>query len=176
MNKKKAAKKLLKFFLVGCVNTLSDFILYNLFLKLVFGGNNDLSWLAILCAGAISIFITYFLHKNITWKERNPGKFGIVKFFIWGEFSALALKPFFSFIYTPLTGLYQFAFGICQWLHLPFDYSFVESTGIYVLAVVSNAVLNFFFYEKIVFGKKKDTKEGQKQVDVESVRESGEKE
>ena len=59
-------------------------------------------------------------------------------------------------------------------VHLPFDYDFVESTGIYVLMTIVTMTLNYIFYEKVVFGNvaKVQEKEGE-EVDVERVRKAG---
>ena len=69
---------------------------------------------------------------------------------------SLAVKPvltaFFDMkIFDPL---YNLAFNICQFLHIPFSYEFVESTGIFVLLTAVVMVINFLVYDKFVFGRK----------------------
>ena len=76
-------------------------------------------------------------------------------FFIWNGITALIISPFFTWIFGHFTLLYQFAHGISSFLHLPFDYNFVESTGVFCLTTAVTMTLNFFFYDRIVFSKKK---------------------
>jgi hypothetical protein len=48
-------------------------------------------------------------------------------------------------------------------MHLPFDYDFVHSTGAFVLTSIVTMILNFLFYDKIVFGKKKEEEKEEKE-------------
>ena len=177
-------QKILKFAGVGIIATLIDYIVYQIALNVIFGGN--LTFSAVF-SGVVSTFAAYVMHNNITWKTRDPGRWGIVKFFLWNFFVVAAVRPVLVWIFGLLTGLYQFAFGICEFLHIPFSYEFVASTGVYVLMTAVTMTLNFIFYEKLVFGKgaadatgdsakassaAEEDEEGE-QVKVKSVRKAG---
>ena len=151
----KKSKLATKYFFIGVFLTLFNYVLYTLIVRLILK-NDDLLWLATLIATFITTFVAYALHSRITWKERNPGKLGIYKFFIWNFAAALAVGPFLTWIFGLITPLYEFAFNISQAMHLPFDYSFIHSTGAFVLTSIVTMILNFMFYDKIVFGNKKE--------------------
>lgn len=73
-------------------------------------------------------------------------------FFVWNGLSALAITPFFTWLFGFTTPIYEFAHGITTALHIPFDYNFVESTGIFCLTTAVTMILNYLFYDKLVFG------------------------
>lgn len=166
-------KKIFKFVGVGLTVTIIEYIIYSLFVMILFGGNTDMAPLATGMSGAISMLVAFVMHSRITWKERNPGRFGIVKFFAWNILLVALIRPGLAAFFELLTGLYQFAFMITSAIRLPFSYDFVSSTGIYVLVTAVAMVLNFVFYEKIVFGTSIKVKKKQgKEIEVESVRQA----
>ena len=169
--------KIFKFVGVGVACTIIDYALYSLLVMLFFNGDTSQAWLATIISGVVATFAAYELHSHITWKESDPGKFGIVKFFAWNALLVVAIRPALTFIFGLLTGFYQFAFMVSNGINLPFSYEFVESTGIFVLMTTVTMILNFLFYNRIVFGKKKagELDENQREkVDVDGVRETGE--
>lgn len=151
-------KTVKKYLVVGISLAIINFGLYTIIAR-VFVKDNNLLWLTSLIASCITTFIGYILHSTITWKERSPGKLGIIKFFIWNLGIALFAAPFLSWLFKMATWLYQFAFNISQAIHLPFDYDFVESTGVFVLSAIVTTTFNYLFYDKFVFGKKKSIEE-----------------
>ena len=52
------------------------------------------------------------------------------------------------------TGLYSLAYDICTFLHIPFSYDFIQSTGAFILANAVIMIINFLFYDRLVFDKK----------------------
>lgn len=166
-------KKVFKFIGVGLSVTVIEYIIYTILVMVIFGGNTEMAPLATGLSGAVAMIVAFVMHSKITWRERNPGKFGVVKFFAWNILLVALIRPGLAAFFELLTGLYQFAFMITDAIHLPFSYDFVESTGIYVLVTAVAMVLNFIFYEKIVFGTKvKIEKKQGKEVKVESVRQA----
>ena len=153
--RKVTAGKVFKFIGVGVACTIIDYVVYSLVVMLFFGGNTDQAWLATIISGIVATFAAYELHSHITWKTSDPGKYGIIKFFAWNALLVAAIRPALTFIFGLLTGFYQFAFMISDGINLPFSYEFVESTGIFVLMTVVTMILNFLFYNRIVFGKAK---------------------
>ena len=172
---KNGDKKFFKYVVVGCTITLIDFLIYTLLMAVVFAENVDMAGVASVISGIIATCVAYLLHGNITWKNRDPGKLGVVKFFAWNAFMVILLRPLMSFGFKSLTGLYQFAYMISSAIHLPFTYDFVENTGLFVLMTVVTMTLNFLCYDRVVFGGKAD-KDEREEVDMYGVWDAGEKE
>lgn len=164
-------KKVFKFVGVGFAVTIVEYIIYTLLMMLAFSGNGEMAPLATGLSGVVAMVVAFFMHSKITWRERDPGKFGVVKFFAWNILLVTLIRPGLAAFFGLLTGLYQFAFMITSAINLPFNYDFVQSTGIYVLTTAVAMVLNFFCYEKIVFGGV-DKKQGE-EVNVKGVRKAG---
>lgn len=153
--KKETAKRTGKYVVIGIVITLFNFGLYTVIARWIIN-NNEFLWLSTLIATFVTIFVAFALHSRITWKERNPGKLGIYKFFIWNIIAALAIGPFFTWIFSLMSPIYELAFNISSAIHLPFDYNFIQSTGAFVLTSIVTMILNYLFYDKFVFGKEKE--------------------
>lgn len=166
-------KRVFKFLGVGLTITVIEYIIYTLLMMVVFGGNVEMAPVATMISGTIATIVAFIMHSKITWRERNPGKYGIIKFFAWNILLVALIRPGLAAFFELLTGLYQFAFMIVEGIHLPFSYDFVESTGIYVLMTAVTMTLNFICYEKVVFGTKIKVEEKQgKEIKVESVRQA----
>ena len=161
-------QKIMKFTGVGIVATLIEYLTYQFGVNVIFGGNLTLS--AVL-SGVVATFAAYLMHSKITWKTRDPGKYGVVLFFIWNAIAVFAIRPPLTWVFEQLDGLYQFAYMLTSWV---FSYEFVRSTGVYVLMSVITMILNYLVYEKVVFTKKKGV--GGEKVDVKGVGEAGEEE
>ena len=65
-----------KYTFVGIILTIFNFGLYTIIARLM--GNNDFLWLDTLISTAATTILAYILHSRITWKERDPGKSGIL--------------------------------------------------------------------------------------------------
>ena len=155
--KKTFIEKIFKFVGVGLTCTIIDYSIYSLSVMVLFGGNVDMAWLATVISGTISTFAAYELHSHITWKQSDPGKYGIIKFFAWNAAQVVVIRPVLTFIMGLLTGFYEFAFMISDGIGLPFEYEFVESTGIFVLMTAVTMVINFLVYNRLIFGKSKSS-------------------
>ena len=146
-------KRVSKFIIIGIVLTIFNFVVYTFLARVIFN-NNELLWIDSIISYALATFLAYYLHSKITWKEHNPGKSGIIKFFIWNIITAAAISPFFTWIFGLLTPLYEFIYNIFTAIHLPFDYDFIVSTGVFGLTACVTMILNYLFYDKLVFGEK----------------------
>lgn len=144
-----------RYLIIGITITIFNFGLYSILANLIIN-NSNLLWLSTLISTLISTILAYLLHSKITWKERPLTKTAIYKFFIWNLATALFIGPFFTQLFSLITPLYDFAFNISQSLNLSFTYDFVQSTGAFVLTAVVTTLLNFFFYDRFVFGKNKN--------------------
>ena len=149
---KKKIVRVSKYTIIGAILTVINFIIYTILIRTIFNNNNDLLWLVSLISCTITAIIAYFLHSRITWREQNPGKTGMAKFLIWNILIAIAVSPFLTWIFSLISPLYQIAFNVISFIHLPFDYDFVQSTGTFCLTTLCTMILNYLFYDKVVFG------------------------
>ncbi len=143
-------KKIVIFFFVGVFNTLVDFVIYTIassFLHIPLTVSTAIS-------GSISAISTFFTHGKITWKERELTGSSMIRFATWCCIMVVAVRPIIAFVAEQLTPLYQFAFAIFSFMHLPFSYKFVANTGVFVIIAAVVMVLNFLVYEKFVFPHK----------------------
>ncbi|MDO5480805.1 MAG: GtrA family protein [Candidatus Saccharibacteria bacterium] len=152
-----SGKKVVTFAAVGAALTVLDFLIYNIVLQVFYNGNADGASVAGMISGVLATIVAYFAHNNITWKARKPRKYGVAWFFGWNILMATGVRPvilwFFGLVF--FSRIYDFAFSIISWLNIPLDYEIVKSTGVYVLMTCVVMVLNYTFYEKLVFGEKK---------------------
>ena len=154
---KDTAKRASKYVVIGIILTAFNFIIYTLLARTIFV-NNELLWLDTMISYILATFLAYALHSKITWKERNPGKIGIIKFFAWNLITALLISPFLTWFFGLLTPFYEFVYNISTNLNLPFDYAFIESTGIFGFTTIITMTLNYLFYDKLVFGTNNETR------------------
>ena len=155
-------KRVSKFVVVGITLALFNYLLYT-FLALIIIKNSELLWLSSLISTSITVVLAYVLHSKITWKERQPTKTGILNFFIWNALLAVVFSPSLTWFFGFFTPLYKFALQISEALHLPFNFDFVESTGVFILVNIVTMILNYFFYDRLVFNQKKDEKKNAKE-------------
>lgn len=157
----KSERHAVKYALVGVFITLFDFVVYTVLVKLVFRTNDALE-ISTAVATVLATILAYILHSRITWRDRKPAKFGVVKFFLWNGLVAVVLKPFTAWAVGMWTGLFQFALTVSEWLRLPFGYETIEYLGVYGIATLVIMILNYFFYDKLVFGSEKKAVETRK--------------
>lgn len=152
---KNVKNKVLKFVGVGITAALADYGVYEFCLLVLFGNNNDMIMVSQLISLVVATFVAFILHSNITWKGRDPGKYGIIKFFIWNLVVLLLMRSFLSWFFALLTGLYEFGYMITSGINLPLSFEFVQSTAIFILMNIVTMTVNYFFYDNFIFGKDK---------------------
>lgn len=152
-----------KFAIIGIILALFNFAIYTFLARVVFN-SNELLWLDSIISYLLATILAYILHSKITWKERTPTKAGVIMFFVWNFITALAISPFFTLLFGLITPLYEFAHNISSAIGLPFDYNFVESTGIFCFTTLVTMVFNYIFYDKLVFGEIKFKKPTKSQI------------
>ena len=155
-----SGEKIGKFTLVGLSLTILDFIVYNVVLQVFYGGSDSGIQVASIVSGTVATVAAYFGHSRITWRARKPREHGVAWFFGWNIFATVLIRPVVTGFFGLFTGLYDFAYSISSWLGLPFSREFVETTGVYVLMTAVIMVLNYAFYEQLVFGKERKTGAG----------------
>ena len=148
----KTAQHAGRYLIVGIILTIFNYGVYTILANVIFN-NPNLLWLCTLIATTLTTFLAFLLHSKITWKEREVSKTAIYKFFVWNFLAAFLIGPGLTQLFSLITPLYEFAFNICQNMHIDFTYEFVLSTGTFVLTNAVLMVLNFLFYDKFVFGK-----------------------
>ncbi len=152
--KTKTSVRVGKFAIIGVVLAVFNFIVYT-FLARVIMNTNELLWIDSIISCMLAAILAYILHSKITWKERSVTKRGIVMFFIWNGLLAMVICPFLTWMFGFITPVYEFAYNIFSAIHIPFDYAFVESTGIFCFTTAITMILNYLFYDKLVFGAEK---------------------
>ena len=150
----KTSKHAIRYLIVGICITLFNYAFFAILSNLIIQ-NNDLIWLSNFIATAVTTIVAYFAHSKITWKEREVTKHSIIRFFIWNAMLTVAIAPGFTQLFSLFAPLYEFVYNITSAIHLPFSYEFVLTTGAFVLNSIVIMILNFLFYNKFVFGKKK---------------------
>ena len=155
---KTTKKRVGKFVIIGIILTLFNFVVYTFIARVILGGN-ELLWLDSIISYALATVLAYILHSKITWRERPVTKHGILMFFLWNGITAVIISPFFTWLFGLCTPLYTFTHQVCTNLHLSFDYNFVESTSIFCLTTIVAMILNYIFYDKLVFGTSKNSPE-----------------
>lgn len=146
------AKRAGKFVVIGALLTVVNYVIYT-FMVMVVINNNDFLWLSTLVSTSITTVLAYVLHSRITWRERVMNKTSIVKFFVWNFAVALVVNPLLTQFFSLANWLYNWAYGVCAAMGLPFDFEFIQSTGAFGLTACVTMVLNYLFYDKFVFGK-----------------------
>lgn len=154
----KTSKHAARYLIVGICVTIFNYVLFAILSNLIIQ-NNDLLWLSSLIATVITTIVAYIAHSKITWKERIVTKHSIMRFFIWNALLAIVISPALTQLFSLITPLYEFAFNIASAINLPFTYEFVLTTGSFALTSIVIMILNFLFYDKFVFGKKKVSNE-----------------
>ena len=144
----------IKFVIVGLILTITQYLFY-LFFALVIFNNNDILWLSSGISYIIATILAFVLHSRITWKERPPKKNGILMFFAWNLLTALVIAPFLTWFFKLFTPTYNFFYSLSFSMGLSLTYEFVESTLVFILVILITLTLNYFFYDKLVFGDQK---------------------
>lgn len=154
----KTSQHALRYLFVGVGITLFNYVLFAIIANLIIK-NNDFLWLSNLIATSITVIVAYIAHSKITWKERNVTKSSIIRFFIWNAMLAIIISPALTQFFSIFTPLYNFVFNITTAMRLPFSYEFILTTGTFILTSGVIMILNFFFYDRFVFGKNNSKKE-----------------
>lgn len=154
----KTSQHALRYLFVGIGITLFNYVLFVIIANLIIK-NNDFLWLSNLIATSITVIVAYIAHSKITWKERNVTKSSIIRFFIWNAMLAIIISPALTQFFSIFTPLYEFVFNITTAMRLPFSYEFILTTGTFILTSGVIMILNFFFYDRFVFGKNNSKKE-----------------
>ncbi len=162
-------ERIFKYIGVGVTATVIDFAVYTL-LMAIFQQEAGMRLVAQTAAGVVSTISAYFMHSRITWRAHDPGKRGVAMFFIWNALTVLVTRNLLFTVLGACTGIYQFAYTFLSW---GFSYEAVESTGVYILVTLVTMTLNYLVYDRLVFSGDKDKAEGDEEIDMEGVGQTG---
>lgn len=162
-------KKFSKFFGIGVITTLIEYIIFTIVARIL---GNDFLWLATLLGGIVGIIAGFILNTKFVWADKKAGKQEMVEVFGYGMLKTFLLKEGFTFLFKLITPVYQFAYTISSAIKLPFDYDFVESTGVFCFTALATMMITYLVYNKLIFTKKKDEEHG-KNIDMQGVGKSG---
>ena len=163
-------KKFGKFFGFGVITTLIEYIVFTIVARIL---SNDFLWLATLIGGIVGVVASFILNTEFVWKDKKAGKSEAAEVLGYGMVKTFVFKEFFTWVFTLITPVYELAFSISSAIHLPFDYDFVESTGVFGFTAVATMFITYFVYDKMIFTKNKEKNHG-KNINMESVREARE--
>ena len=157
----KTSEHAVRYFFVGVGITLFNYAFYTVLSNVIIN-NNDLLWLSSLISTFVTTLVAYLLHSKITWKERPITKTAKYKFFIWNLAGAFVVGPLLTQLFSLFTPIYQIIYQIVEALHLPFNYEFTFTTSVFIFTSTIYMIMNFFLYDKFVFGKSKKSKKEKK--------------
>lgn len=150
----KTSKHATRYLIIGTTLAIFNYTSYTILANLIIKDNN-LIWLSTFIATTLTTILAYTLHSKITWKERPISKTAVYKFFVWNIMLTVVINPLLTQLFSYITPLYDFAFNITTSMHIPFTYNFILTTGAFILTAIITTIMNFFLYDKFVFGKVK---------------------
>lgn len=154
---KSGVKKFGGFFILGVITTLIELVFYTISARII--NNNDILWISALIGGLIGTVFAFILNSRLIWKNSKVAKREIIIFFVYNIGKTFTLKTFFTWVFGFLKPVYEFAFSISSNIGLPFDYEFIESTGVFAFTALVCMMITYFTYDRIVFKNKKEIKE-----------------
>jgi putative flippase GtrA len=143
-------KRKLIFLAVGAFNTIADYAIFMVLTALL-----PLTVeVAGVVSGTIMMFVSFFLHKNFTWKDRSAdaGRKEMVEFLVGTAATMWLVRPLLMWLFGFLAPFYAW---IASWLTI-FSEDFIARTGVFGLATVVTLVLNYLWYHLVVFRGKSE--------------------
>jgi|GEM_PF-632987 len=150
--KPKASKKPLIFLGIGIGNALFDFCFYTLLTQTVFKSHDQIA-LAGIVSGTAALLFAFTTHSLVTWRGSNINHATLLRFVFFTGFGMWAIRPLLLASFIKLSGLYLWAYGASQNLHLPFTQDFIASTGAFGFMIAVLLIYNFLVYDRFVFNK-----------------------
>ncbi len=149
-------KRKLVFLAVGVFNTLADYAIFMVLTSLAVFGLG----LAGMISGTIMMIVSFFLHKNFTWKDRGTDNRAIGLFLLGTGATTWLVRPFMMGLFGLLAPFYIW---IASWLTV-FSGDFIVRTAVFGLTTLVTLTLNYLWYHFVVF-KEKDAKTRERRGD-----------
>lgn len=158
--------QVVRFGIVGVVNTIVDFTLLNILAvtilpKSAFNGSFMVAGLqasingliiAGLISGTVAMIVSFLLNANFTFRVRHVSSRRTVYFFAITIFGLFVIRPIILKILTDSWHWpANFAYSVTHFLHLPLSQSFDERNVALVAAILVVLVYNYLMYKKFVF-------------------------
>lgn len=159
---KKEIAQVGRFGLVGILNTVVDFVVLNLLLRLVISRdtvyldlfNNPIRGVIIagIISGTIAMINSYIFNQRFTFKAKNVSSNRVVLFFVITAFGLYVIRPLVLKFFTEIwLWPADFAYLIGGWIGLPFDLAFYLDNVALAAAIVIVMAYNYLMYKKFVF-------------------------
>lgn len=160
MGKKKSAAKPKKhsevaqvgrFGLVGILNTIVDFAVYNL---LLFFFASLAPTVASVISGTIAMINSFIFNKSFTFKAKKLSTTKAVLFFVITLIGVYIIRPIVVWFFT-VVWLWpaELAHKITSWLHLSFSQDFITHNLALVAAIAVVLVYNYLSYKYLIFNE-----------------------
>jgi putative flippase GtrA len=141
---------------VGVLNTLLDFGFYTLLTHLFFSDKSAI-WVAGILSGTVALCVAFATHSMVTWRHREVGVSTMIRFLVATGFGMWIIRPILLSIFVKLDVVYEWAYSLTQWLHIPWSYTFVANTGAFGLMAIIVLIYNFIVYDTYVFVSKQSS-------------------
>ena len=134
-----------RFGLVGILNTVVDFIVFNVIVWLVAG--MPLEWAGII-SGTAAMINSFVFNKNFTFKTKKLNTFKLVMFFIITAIGLYAIRPIIINFFTKVwLWPSQVVYDVTRYLKLPFTQDFDKANMALVISILVVLVYNYLFYK-----------------------------
>lgn len=149
---KKELSRIARFGLVGILNTVVDFAVFNILF--IFLSTNQ-SELASIVSGTAAMINSFILNKNFTFRVKDISLNKKIMFFVVTAFGLYVIRPIIISIFTK-TWLWpsQVLYEITSGLGLPFSQDFDTRNLALVAAIAIVLIYNYLCYKYFIFNEK----------------------
>lgn len=145
-------KQVGRFGLVGILNTVIDFIVYNCLL--LFIPAVPAVWAGII-SGTAAMINSFVLNKNFTFRAHKLSVHKMIAFFVITAVGLYVIRPVVIFAFTELwLWPSQLLYSITTALRLPFSQEFDTHNLALVAAIAVVLIYNYLLYKYYVFNEK----------------------
>lgn len=145
-------KQVGRFGLVGILNTLVDFVVYNGLLFLL--PAVPIVWAGII-SGTAAMINSFIFNKNFTFKTKKLSTKKLVMFFVITAAGLYIVRPAILYVFTNYwLWPSQLLYSMTTALRLPFSQEFDTRNLALVAAIAVVLIYNYLFYKYYVFNEK----------------------
>lgn len=141
-----------RFGLVGILNTIVDFGVYNLLL-ILFASLAPV--VASVISGTAAMINSFIFNRSFTFKAKKLSPVKTILFFVVTLIGLYIIRPIVVWFFT---GVWlwpaEFAHHITSWLHLSFSQDFITHNAALVAAIAVVLVYNYLAYKYLIFNEK----------------------
>lgn len=141
--------QVIRFGLVGILNTVVDFLAYNLILFFIIGFPPVI---ASIISGTLAMINSFIFNKNFTFRAKKLSPFKLVLFFVLTIIGLYVIRPLIVYFFT---GIWlwpsQLIYHVSASLHLSLTQDFISHNVALVAAIAIVLVYNYLTYKYFVF-------------------------